>query len=169
VKNNRKVHLPLDPETTLTHPAKRDGRRKQHLVKRCMDLSEAYPDSRSWHCYERVCARARKWHIRLKGVPCDLLLVGIKNYVHTAAFKDMVTKAEKKAKDPNKYLATNCLELTCPEVIQCYKDRWIIEIFFRSSKQYLGLTRCQAQTIEIQNILPCVSQATWSWTSLVNA
>jgi hypothetical protein len=147
VKTNRKVRLPVEAETTLTH---RRGRRKQYLLKLCTDFSEAYPDSRSWHYYERVGARARKWFVRLKDVPCELLLVGIKDYAHSEAFKEIVTKAEKKAKDPNKYLLTNRVKLTCPEVIERYRDRWVIEVFFRSCKQYLGLTRCQAQTVEMQ-------------------
>jgi SRSO17 transposase len=147
LKTNRQVRLPVDAETLPTH---RRGGRKQYLRKLCTDLSTTYPESRSWHYYERVGARARKWFVRLKGVPCDLLLVGIKNYVHTQAFKDIVTKAEKKAKDPNKYLVTNRLDWTCPELIQHYRKRWVIEVFFRSAKQYLGLTRCQAQTVELQ-------------------
>jgi len=147
VKTNRKVRLPIDPETARTH---KRGPRKQYLEKCCTEFSAAYPHSRSWHDYEQVGARARKWCVRLKGVPCDLLLVGIKNYAHTAAFKDIVTKAEKKAKDPNKYLLTNRLEWTCPEVIHHYRERWVIEVLFRSCKQYLGLTRCQAQTLDQQ-------------------
>lgn len=47
-----------------------------------------------------------------------------------------------------KYLLTNATELNCQQVIQWYRRRWMIEVFFRDCKQYLGLGRCEARLAE---------------------
>jgi hypothetical protein len=44
-----------------------------------------------------------------------------------------------------KYLFTNDLSLTNTEIVLRYRSRWHIEIFFRTCKQYFGLSACQAQ------------------------
>lgn len=44
-----------------------------------------------------------------------------------------------------KYLFTNDLFLTNREFVLRYRGRWLIEIFFRTCKQYFGLAACQAQ------------------------
>jgi hypothetical protein len=47
-----------------------------------------------------------------------------------------------------KYLMTNALHLTNQEHIQWYRCRWVVEVFFRDTKQYLGLAKCEARTPE---------------------
>jgi hypothetical protein len=86
-----------------------------------------------------------------------LTLVCIKNYANTKTFKKMVTPAEKKAKDPNKYLVTNQGELTTVQIIQRYQNRWAVEVLFRDSKQHLGLGAYQGQSVEAhQRHIACV-------------
>ena len=47
-----------------------------------------------------------------------------------------------------KYLLTNATALECCQVIAWYRRRWMIEVFFRDCKQYLGLSRCEARLSE---------------------
>ncbi len=47
-----------------------------------------------------------------------------------------------------KYLLTNATALECCQVIAWYRRRWMIEVFFRDCKQYLGLGRCEARLSE---------------------
>jgi len=54
----------------------------------------------------------------------------IKNYATDPAFKDLVTKVEKKQKDPNKYLLTNDTSLRVVQIVTWYRRRWAIEVLF---------------------------------------
>ena len=47
-----------------------------------------------------------------------------------------------------KYLLTNATALECCQVIAWYRRRWMIEVFFRDCKQYLGLGRCEMRLSE---------------------
>ncbi len=59
-----------------------------------------------------------------------------------------------------KYLLTNATALECRQVIEWYRRRWLIEVFFRDAKQYLGLGRCEmrlADAIIAHLALVCVA------------
>jgi len=90
-----------------------------------------------------VAARARTYLVLVEDVDFLLRLVCIKNYAKNNAFKDIHTKADKRAKDPNKYLVPNDVNLSIPNIINCYRHRWTIEVMFRDCKQHLALGKCQ--------------------------
>ena len=39
---------------------------------------------------------------------------------------------------------TNAKQLSALDIANLYKKRWLIELFFRDSKQYVGITNCQS-------------------------
>ena len=41
-------------------------------------------------------------------------------------------------------------ELTFDQAYKIYSTRWSVEVFFKESKQYLGLGKCQAQDFDAQ-------------------
>jgi hypothetical protein len=47
-------------------------------------------------------------------------------------------------------LLTTNLELTFEQAYKIYSTRWSIEVFFKESKQYLGLGKCQSQDFDAQ-------------------
>jgi len=47
-------------------------------------------------------------------------------------------------------LMTTNTELTFEQAYKIYSTRWSIEVFFKESKQYLGLGKCQAQDFDAQ-------------------
>lgn len=157
IKSNRnlaRVSFPL-----LEAPRTKKKNRKHPLWKeiKATQLAGAYPHSRDYKRYEKLGCRARRWPICIVGVPTPLTLVCIKNYAKTKAFKQMVTPADKKAKDPNKYLVTNACELTTATIIDRYKKRWAIEVLFRDCKQHLGFCAYQGQSVEAhQRHIACV-------------
>ncbi|MGC9151841.1 MAG: IS4 family transposase [Microbacter sp.] len=57
-------------------------------------------------------------------------------------------KASKKG-NWNGILSTNT-ELTFEQAYKIYSTRWSIEVFFKETKQYLGLGKCQAQDFDAQ-------------------
>lgn len=59
-----------------------------------------------------------------------------------------------------KYLLTNATGLTVCQVIEWYRRRWTIEVFFRDCKQYLGLGRSEvrhADEIISHIVLVCIA------------
>ena len=110
--------------------------------------ASAHPHPRDYHYYPAIDCRTRRWEITLERYPACLSLVCIKTYATTPAFKELVTKAEKKQKDPNKYLLTNDTSLTVVQIVTWYRRRWAIEVLFRDCKQFLGLSAYQGQTVD---------------------
>lgn len=150
----RQIAFPLDEA-----PQTKKSQRKHPLWKEktATQWAAPYPHSRDYHHYDQIPCRARRWPVFVKDVPFVLTLVCIKNYAKTKTFKQMVTPAEKKAKDPNKYLVTNQCELTTVQIIQRYQKRWAVEVLFRDSKQHLGLCAYQGQSVEAhQRHIACV-------------
>lgn len=141
LKSNRKLSLPYNP---LTNKPKRRSKNLKWYKLTCTQWAAQKPYVRDYRYYKTVEARARKTLVFLEGVAFPFKLVCIKNYVRNKAFKEMVTASEKKAKDKNKYLVTNNLTLTIPQVIAYYRSRWTIEVLFRDCKQHLALGKCQA-------------------------
>lgn len=47
-------------------------------------------------------------------------------------------------------ISTNNLTLSFVDVIDIYQIRWSIEVFFKDSKQYLNLSKCQSNTFDAQ-------------------
>ena len=46
-----------------------------------------------------------------------------------------------------KYIITNHLEWTTRQIVERYRTRWDIEVFFRDIKQHLGITACQSRKL----------------------
>jgi SRSO17 transposase len=46
-----------------------------------------------------------------------------------------------------KYIITNNLDLTTRQIVQVYRSRWDVEVFFRDVKQHLGATACQSRDL----------------------
>jgi len=141
LKSNRKLRLPFYP---LENKPKRKGKylRWYHLT--CSQWAAQKPHVRDYRYYKKVSARARQQVVFVEDVNFRLKMVCIKNYAKNNAFKKMHTKADKRAKDPNKYLVTNGINLTIPQIISLYRNRWTIEVMFRDCKQHLALGKCQA-------------------------
>ncbi len=147
-KCNRKVRLLAVP---LSMRPARPGKHPNVWVEKTpSQLAQEYPHPRSYHYYPALGCRTRRWEITIKGYPGLLSLVCIKNYATNAAFQEMVTSADKKQKDPNKYLLTNDPSLTVAEIVTWYRRRWAIEVLFRDCKQHLGFNACQARSVEAQ-------------------
>jgi hypothetical protein len=102
-------------------------------------LAQQYPHSRAYHYSAAIDCRTRRWEITLEGFEGFLSLVCIKNYATTPAFKEMVTPAEKKQKDPNTYLLTNATDLVVVAIVTWYRRRWAVEIFFNVFKHLLHI------------------------------
>ena len=47
-------------------------------------------------------------------------------------------------------MMTTNTELTFEQAYKIYSTRWTIEVFFKESKQHLGLGKCQAQDFDAQ-------------------
>ena len=45
---------------------------------------------------------------------------------------------------------TTNTKLTFEEAYKIYSNRWLIEVYFKEAKQYLGLGKCQAQDFDAQ-------------------
>ena len=150
----RQIAFPLDeaPKTkkkNRTHPLWKEMSATQ--------WAGQYPHSRDYHRYDQIACRARRWCVFVKDVDFVLTLVCIKNYAKTKTFKKMLTPADKKAKDPNKYLVTNRCERTTVQIIQRYQNRWAVECLFRDCKQHLGLCAYQGQSVDAhQRHIACV-------------
>lgn len=141
LKSNRNLRLPFvpienKPKRRLKHPSWYELTSSQWAAPK--------PYVRDYRYYTNVSARARQGLVFVKDVDFLLKLVCIKNYAKNKAFKDIHTKTDKRAKDPNKYLVTNDINLTIPEIITYYRNRWTIEVMFRNCKQHLALGKCQA-------------------------
>ena len=141
----RQIAFPLDEA-----PRTKKLQRKHPLWKErsATQWAAGYPHSRDYHRYAQIRCRARRWPVFVKEVPLVLTLVCIKNYAKTKTFKKMLTAADKKAKDPNKYLVANQVELTPVQIIQRYQNRWLVECLLRDCKQHLGLSAYQGQHVE---------------------
>ena len=145
-KSNRKLCLPFIP---IESRPKRILKNPRWSKLSCSELAAPKPYVRDYRLYYKISARARKYLVFVEGVDFCLKLVCIKNYAKNKAFKEMHTELDKGAKDPNKYLITNNTSLTIPQVINCYRSRWAIEVLFRNCKQHLALGKCQAyKTLE---------------------
>ncbi|MGH9845009.1 MAG: transposase [Blastocatellia bacterium] len=97
------------------------------------------------HYYAALGARARSFQVKRDGQ--SLLLVVIKN--------DRSQEAGR-----TKYLLTDDLSLTTRGVVEWYRRRWPIEVFFRDCKQLLGMTACEARAPEAiisHFVLVCVA------------
>lgn len=142
IKSNRKLRLPYNP---LTNKPKRQRKYPQWFQLTGSQWAAQKPYVRDYNYYRTVAARARQALVLVDRINLLLKLVCIKDYAHNKAFHDIQTKADKRAKDPNKYLVTNDLNLTIPQIIQGYRKRWTIEVLFRDCKQHLALGKCQAR------------------------
>ena len=138
---NRKLRLPFFP---LKYKPKRKSKNDRWYEFTCSQWADQKPYVRDYHMYKKVGARARKQPVFLKNVNFLLKMVCIKNYANNKNFKEIHTTADKRAKDPNKYLLTNDLNLTIPQIISLYRKRWTIEVMFRDCKQHFALGKCQA-------------------------
>ena len=157
IKCNRDLGLPSFPLSEAPHTKKKDRKHLLWKTRKPTQYASTYPHSRDYKYYRKVRCRARRWPVFIPEVPTCLTLVCIKNYAKTKAFKEMVTPADKKVKDPNKYLITNDCDLTPVQIIQRYKNRWAIEVLFRDCKQHLGLCAYQGQTVEAHQLhIACV-------------
>jgi SRSO17 transposase len=141
IKSNRKLRMPFNPIDT-----KPQRRCKYHRWYQLTgtELAGQTPYLRDYHYYLKVAARARTYLVLVEDVDFLLKLVCIKNYAKNKSFKDLHTTADKRAKDPNKYLVTNDVNLTIPNIISYYRNRWTIEVMFRDCKQHLALGKCQS-------------------------
>lgn len=141
LKSNRNLRLRFNP---IENKPKRKCRDGKWYTLTCSDWAAQKPYVRDYHYYRNINARARQDLVFVKDVYFHLKLVCIKNYAQNKAFKDIHTKADKRAKDPNKYLVTNDIDLTIPQIVNYYRSRWTIEVIFRDCKQQFALGKCQA-------------------------
>jgi hypothetical protein len=140
IKSNRKLTMPFNP---IENKPKRRCKYQRWYQLTGTELAAQTPYIRDYHYYLKVAARARTYLVLVEDVDFLLRLVCIKNYAKNKAFQDIHTKADKRAKDPNKYLVTNDVNLTVPKIINYYRNRWTIEVMFRDCKQHLALGKCQ--------------------------
>lgn len=141
LKSNRNIYLPYFP---LDNRPKRRSENLRWNKLTCTQWASQKPYVRDYRYYKSVDSRARQTLACLKGAGTLMKLVCIKNYATNKAFKKLLTPSDKKAKDPNKYIITNDLNLTIPQLITWYRRRWTIEVIFRDCKQHLALGKCQA-------------------------
>ena len=146
LKNNRTVRLLGVPLSQRPQRIRKDT--PVWTTSTPYQLAGEHPASRDYHYYPALGCRTRRWEITLEGFQDVLSLVCIKNYAANPTFQDLVTPAEKKQKDPNKYLLTNDTDLSVVEIVTWYRRRWSIEVLFRDCKQFLGLSAYQGQTVE---------------------
>jgi hypothetical protein len=83
------------------------------------------------HYYHELKAYVRQFEVKYPRFGTGYLAI-VKNDKHEEPGK-------------TKYLFTNDPSLTNREFVLRYRSRWHVEIFFRTCKQYFGLTACQAQ------------------------
>ena len=140
IKSNRKVTMPFNP---IDHKPQRRCKYLRWYQVTSTELASQTPYVRDYHYYLSVAARARTYLVLVEDVGFLLRLVCIKNYANNKAFKAIHTKADQRANDPNKYLVTNDVNLTIPNIINYYRNRWTIEVMFRDCKQHLALGKCQ--------------------------
>jgi SRSO17 transposase len=140
IKSNRKLRMPFN---LVDNKPQRRCKYQRWYQLTGTELAAQTPYVRDYHYYLKVAARARTYLVLVEDVDFLLRLVCIKNYAKNNAFKDIHTKADKRAKDPNKYLLTNDVNLTIPNIISYYRNRWTIEVMFRDCKQHLSLGKCQ--------------------------
>lgn len=87
--------------------------------------------------------------VDFKGIPVKLFLC----------------KASKKG-NWNGMMTTNT-ELTFEQAYKTYSTRWSVEVFFKESKQYLGLGKCQAQNFDAQIAATTLCMLQYNLLSLV--
>ena len=141
LKSNRNLRFIFNP---IGNKPKRKTKNLKWYTLTCSEWAAQKPYVRDYSYYSKIDARARHELVFLKDVYFHLNLVCIKNYAKNNAFKDIHTKADKRAKDPNKYLVTNDIYLTIPQIVSYYRSRWTIEVIFRDCKQQFALGKCQA-------------------------
>ena len=141
LKSNRKLGLPFYP---LENKPKRKGKYPRWYQMTCSGWAAQKSYVRDYRYYKKVSARARQQSVFIEDVNSFMKMVCIKNYAKNNAFKKMITKADKQAKDPNKYLLTNDANLYIWQIIALYRKRWAIEVMFRDCKQLFALGKCQA-------------------------
>jgi hypothetical protein len=99
----------------------------------------------NYHYYAQLGARARSFAVEWLGRPIKLTVV--KHDSHPE-------------RDRTKYLATSELSLSTAAHVRWYRRRWPIEVFFRDTKQLLGLGRSQARqprAVLTHLVLVCVA------------
>lgn len=70
----------------------------------------------------------------------------IVEYPQVGAIRVAVVKHDRHA-EPGRiqFLIATQLQLSNPQLVQRYRNRWIIELFFRDVKQHFGIADCQAR------------------------
>jgi len=70
----------------------------------------------------------------------------IVEYPQVGAIRVAVVKGDRHAEPGRiKFLIATQLQLSNPQMVQRYRNRWIIELFFRDVKQHFGIADCQAR------------------------
>lgn len=87
----------------------------------------------NYHYYTGLGARVRSFEVSLGN-----------RLIKLVAIKDDTAREGGRTK----YLMTNGLHLSNRETVEWYRRRWIVEVFFRDSKQYLGLASSEARRPE---------------------
>jgi hypothetical protein len=103
----------------------------------------------AWISYDNTSRRV-SWFTRFDAHYYDDLDAYVRQFpIHYPGFgtgRLALVKHDKHAEpDRTKYLFTNACNLTNREFVLRYRNRWIIECFFRACKQSFGLGACQAQ------------------------
>jgi hypothetical protein len=99
----------------------------------------------NYHYYAALRARARSFEVTRGGRTFQLVVIK----------DDRSPEAGR-----SKFLLTDDLRLTTQAVVDWYRRRWPIEVFFRDAKQLLGLTACEARAPEAllsHYVLVCVA------------
>lgn len=99
----------------------------------CKKLSSKFSKSR-FRYYRGIDAYAKTFVVYYGSIG-PLKLVIVKNDSH-------------EEKGATKYIITDVLEAYTQDVVNLYRSRWAIEVFFRDLKQHLGLSGCQTRSRE---------------------
>lgn len=87
----------------------------------------------NYHYYSGLALRAQSFEVRRGGKVLKLVVI-----------KD----DRSPEKGHTKYLLSDKTSLTTRELIEWYRKRWAIEVFFRDCKQLLGMGECEARRQE---------------------
>ena len=112
-------------------------------------LSELYQKvKRQLHKCSRTGLLLKRVTVTLPGSPDQMIIVFAKGYCEP---EDDTVKGKKKSKEPQwvAFLSTDT-RLQASTVIKKYTKRWAIEVFFKESKQLLGLGKEQSNSFQAQ-------------------